>query len=160
MCVPVSRNCSRRKYTRRVRSSVSAETALPFTVMDTTAMCLPHRFENIEWKVSAYGAISSRATPLIPEARMPVLTIRIGKGQPLETKRRLASALTRAVTDVLEVAPGMVTVLIEEFERHNWATAGELHIDGAGRDQEMPALPDLEAYFRKPAPPKAPSRKA
>jgi 4-oxalocrotonate tautomerase len=91
---------------------------------------------------------------------MPVLTIRIGKGQPLETKRRLVSSLTKAVTDALDVAPSMVTVLIEEFERDNWATAGELHIDGQGKDQEMPSLPDLEAYFRKPAAPKVPPRKA
>lgn len=96
---------------------------------------------------------------------MPVLTIRIGKGQPLDIKRRLAASLTRAVTEVLEVPPAMVTVLIEEFERDNWATGGELHIDGAGRDKEMPALPDLEAFFRKPATsksavPKAPPRKA
>jgi 4-oxalocrotonate tautomerase len=92
---------------------------------------------------------------------MPVLTIRIGKGQPLETKRRLATSLTKAVTDVLEVAPNMVTVLIEEFERDNWATGGELHIDGLGRDAEMPSRPDLEAYFRKPpVAPKAPPRKA
>ena len=86
---------------------------------------------------------------------MPVLTIRIGKGQPLDIKRRLAASLTRAVTEVLDVSPNMVTVLIEEFERDNWATGGELHIDGARNDREMPALPDLEAYFRKPAAPKA-----
>jgi 4-oxalocrotonate tautomerase len=130
--------------------------------MDTTAMCLPHSLENIEWKVSAHGAISSRATRLIPGASMPVLTIRIGKGQPLETKRRLATSLTKAVTDVLEVTPSMVTVLIEEFERDNWATGGELHIDGLGRDAEMPNRPDLEAYFRKApaAASKAPPRKA
>ena len=81
---------------------------------------------------------------------MPVLTIRIGKGQPIDIKRRLAASLTKAVTEVLEVSPAMVTVLIEEFERDNWATGGELHIDG--RDKEMPALPDLEAFFRKPTP--------
>jgi 4-oxalocrotonate tautomerase len=91
---------------------------------------------------------------------MPVLTVRIGKGQSLATKRRLASLLTQVVTDVLDIAPGLVTVLIEEFERDNWATGGELHIDRAGGDGEMPQRPDLEALFRKPAPAKAPPRKA
>src|ERR1041385_1821849 len=36
--VPVSRRCSRRNWTRRVRGSTSAVTALPFTVMDTAGM--------------------------------------------------------------------------------------------------------------------------
>src|ERR1700680_5037232 len=91
---------------------------------------------------------------------MPVLTVRIGKGQSLATKRRLASSLTQAVTDVLDIAPGLVTVLIEGVERDNWATGGELHIDRAGGDGETPARPDLEALFGKPKPAKAPPQKA
>jgi len=91
---------------------------------------------------------------------MPVLTVRIGKGQSLATKRRLAASLTQVLTDVLEIAPGLVTVLIEEFERDNWATGGELHIDRAGGDGETPQGPDLEALFRKPKPAKAPPQKA
>ena len=91
---------------------------------------------------------------------MPILTVRFGKGQPLETKRRLAASLTKALTDVLDVAPSMVTVLFDEIERDNWSTGGELHIDRAGSDREMPARPDLDALFRKPVPAKAPPRKA
>jgi 4-oxalocrotonate tautomerase len=87
---------------------------------------------------------------------MPVVTLRIGKGHPLETKRRLVAALTQAITATLDVAPGTVTVLIEEYERDNWATGGELHIDRAGSDREAPSRPDLEALFRKPVPAKAP----
>ena|SRR5258706_15748051 len=95
---------------------------------------------------------------------MPVLTVRIGKGHPLETKRRLAASLTKAMTDALEIAPASVTVLIEEYERDNWATGGELHIDRASSDRETPSRPDLDALFRKPVPvkpaAKAPPRKA
>jgi 4-oxalocrotonate tautomerase len=92
---------------------------------------------------------------------MPILILRVGKGHPLETKRRLASSLTRAVTDVLDLPPDQVTVLIEEFERDNWATGGELLIDGAAGDRGMPARQDIEALFRKPpATAKAPPRKA
>src|SRR4051812_8258444 len=36
--VPVSRRCSRRNWTRSVRGSTSAVTALPFTVIETDGM--------------------------------------------------------------------------------------------------------------------------
>ena len=96
---------------------------------------------------------------------MPVITARILKGRSLEIKRRLASALTVAAVDVLDVPLGSVTVVIEEHDRENWATGGELHADrqaASGAD-----VLDLDALFRKPAraaPPKpaakAPPRKA
>ncbi len=63
---------------------------------------------------------------------MPVITVRIAKGRSLETKRRMARAVTKAVAETLDVKPEWVTLLIEEFERENWATGGELHIDKLG----------------------------
>ncbi len=60
---------------------------------------------------------------------MPVITVRIAKGRPLEVKRRMVEAVTRAAAETLGVKPEWVTVLIEEFDRENWATGGELHID-------------------------------
>jgi 4-oxalocrotonate tautomerase len=63
---------------------------------------------------------------------MPVITVRIAKGRSLETKRRMAEAVTKAVAETLDVKPEWVTLLIEEFERENWATGGELHIDKLG----------------------------
>lgn len=71
---------------------------------------------------------------------MPVVSIRIGRGRPVETKRRLAAAVTQAVADSLDLPAEWVTVLIEEYDRDNWATGGELHSDrfgpgpGCGRD--------------------------
>ena len=97
---------------------------------------------------------------------MAVITVRIVRGCGIETKRKLARALTGAVADALEVPRASVTVLIEDYERENWAVGGELDSDGDG---EKPAAVDLEAYFRKPAekkaapekpPPKASPRKA
>ena len=64
---------------------------------------------------------------------MPVITIRLGKGRPIETKRALAEAVTNAVVATLDVRPEWVTVLIEEYERENWATGGELHADKFGK---------------------------
>ena|SRR5579862_2050919 len=92
---------------------------------------------------------------------MPVITARILKGRGIETKRRLASALSVAVVDVLDVPLASVTVIIEESDRENWSTGGELHCDRAegARTDDV----DLDALFRKPPEPvatKAPRGKA
>ncbi len=63
---------------------------------------------------------------------MPVITIRLGKGRPIEKKRALAEAVTNAVAETLNVRRDWVTVLIEEYDRENWATGGELHADKFG----------------------------
>jgi 4-oxalocrotonate tautomerase len=63
---------------------------------------------------------------------MPVITVRMARGRPLEAKRRMVEAVTRAVAETLDVKPEWVTVLIEEFDRENWATGGALHIDKFG----------------------------
>ncbi len=93
---------------------------------------------------------------------MPVITASILKGRSVEIKRRLASALTIAAVDVLDVPLQAVTVIIEEHDRENWAIGGELHVD-----RQTPAkaeLVDLDALFRKPmagqAPAKPPAAKA
>ena len=52
--------------------------------------------------------------------------------------RALAEAFTKAAADILDVRPEWVTILIEEYERENWATGGALHADkfgpGFGKD--------------------------
>ncbi|WKW51652.1 tautomerase family protein [Rhodomicrobium lacus] len=63
---------------------------------------------------------------------MPIITVRIAKGRPTETKRALAAALTRSAAETLDVPAEWVTVLIEEYDRENWATGGELHADKFG----------------------------
>jgi 4-oxalocrotonate tautomerase len=63
---------------------------------------------------------------------MPVITIRLGKGRPIEKNRALAEAVTKAAVETLEVRREWVTVLIEEYDRENWATGGELHADKFG----------------------------
>ena len=63
---------------------------------------------------------------------MPVVTIRIGKGRPIEKKRALVDAVTTAVAQTLDVPQEWVTILIEEYERENWATDGKLHADAFG----------------------------
>lgn len=63
---------------------------------------------------------------------MPVITIRIGKGRPIEKKRAMTEAVTKAVVETLDVRPEWVTILIEEYDRENWATGGQLHADKFG----------------------------
>jgi 4-oxalocrotonate tautomerase len=63
---------------------------------------------------------------------MPVITIKLAKGRPVETKRALAAAFTKAAADILSVPPEWVTVLIEEYGGENWSTGGELHADKFG----------------------------
>ncbi len=47
-------------------------------------------------------------------------------------KRSLVENVTSAIVKTLDVKRDWVTVLIEEFERENWATGGVLHHDKLG----------------------------
>lgn len=58
---------------------------------------------------------------------MPIISIKLAKGRSLEKKQELVEVITSDIVRILEVKPEWVTVLIEEFERENWASAGELH---------------------------------
>jgi 4-oxalocrotonate tautomerase len=63
---------------------------------------------------------------------MPIVSIKIAKGRSIEQKRNLVRSITDSVVSTLDVKPEWVTVLIEELDRENWATGGELHIDKLG----------------------------
>jgi 4-oxalocrotonate tautomerase len=55
-----------------------------------------------------------------------------GKGRPIEMKRALADAVTKAVTAALDVPPEWVTIIIDEVEHENWAVGGRLQLDKLG----------------------------
>jgi 4-oxalocrotonate tautomerase len=55
----------------------------------------------------------------LPEAAMPVVTIHMEKGRPIEMKRALADGVSKAVTVALDVPPEWVTIVIDEIEREN-----------------------------------------
>lgn len=63
---------------------------------------------------------------------MPVITIRIAKGRPVEIKRVAAQTIADAVVSTLGVRREWVVVLFDEYDRENWATGGELHSDKFG----------------------------
>ncbi len=57
---------------------------------------------------------------------MPFVIAHIAKGRSLERRRRLAQAITAAVSDIFEIDTVQTQVLIVEHERDNWAIGGEL----------------------------------
>ncbi len=63
------------------------------------------------------------------EEIMPIISIKIAKGRSIEQKRELVKTVTDAVVSSLDVKPEWVTVTIDELDRENWSTGGELHID-------------------------------
>lgn len=63
---------------------------------------------------------------------MPFVSVKIAKGRSIEQKRNLVQAITDSVVSTLDVKKEWITVTIEEFDRENWATGGELHIDKFG----------------------------
>lgn len=69
---------------------------------------------------------------------MPIVTIKLAKGRSIEQKRQLSRAITETLVSILDVKPEWVSVLIEEYDRENWATGGDLHMDqfGAGCGKE------------------------
>jgi len=63
---------------------------------------------------------------------MPIVSIRMAKGRGIDIKRKLAAEVTKAVARALDLPPELVSIQIEEFDRENWATGGQLHIDTSG----------------------------
>jgi 4-oxalocrotonate tautomerase len=60
---------------------------------------------------------------------MPVVTIRIAKGRPVEKKRALAKAVTTVVAENLDVPSERVIIIIDESDSEDWAIGGLLHAD-------------------------------
>jgi len=58
---------------------------------------------------------------------MPVINIKIAKGRSIEQKQKLVEILTKDVSEILDVKKEWITILIDEYERDNWASDGVLH---------------------------------
>lgn len=63
---------------------------------------------------------------------MPTVSIKTAKGRPVEIKRQLVQSATLVVAAFLNLKPELLSLLIEELERENWVTGGELHSDKYG----------------------------
>lgn len=62
---------------------------------------------------------------------MPLVTVKMLKSRErdLSLKRKLAAEITKTVAVLLNVKPDAVSVLIEEYEKENWAEGGKLFAD-------------------------------
>jgi len=58
---------------------------------------------------------------------MPIINLKLAKGRTLEQKREFVKKVTSVAVDTLNVKAEWVTVIIDEYERENWATDGEIH---------------------------------
>ena len=79
---------------------------------------------------------------------MPIVSVKIARGRTVDQKRALVDAVTKAVVSTLDVKPEWVTVLIEEFERENWATGGVLHSEKFGPGHGRPRAPGVRPSHR------------
>ncbi|MEQ8236906.1 MAG: tautomerase family protein [Syntrophomonadaceae bacterium] len=60
---------------------------------------------------------------------MPIINVKMIAGRSLEQKRELAEVLTREVVRILNVKPEVVELVIDEYPRENWSSAGQLYSD-------------------------------
>ncbi|MBL6854250.1 MAG: 4-oxalocrotonate tautomerase family protein [Alphaproteobacteria bacterium] len=79
---------------------------------------------------------------------MPFVIAHIARGRPLDKRRRLAAAITAAVSEIFELDPAQTQVLIQEHDRDSWAIGGEL-LSERVTTRKSDDLPDLDSLFRK-----------
>ena len=62
-----------------------------------------------------------------------IISVQFENSRTEQTKRDGAKALTDAAVATLGVKPEWVTVLYENYDKQNWAVAGELLVDRHAR---------------------------
>ncbi len=87
---------------------------------------------------------------------MPFVAVHLARGRPPELRRRIAVAITDAISEILELERGETQVLIHEHDRDNWAIGGQLLSERPSA--QASGLPDLDSLFRKPADKPAPAK--
>ena len=93
---------------------------------------------------------------------MPFVIAHIARGRPLEKRRRLAAAITNAISEIFELSPTQTQVVIQEHDRDSWSIGGEF-LSERITAQPSDDLPDLDSLFRKRPPrpePKAAAKPA
>ena len=58
---------------------------------------------------------------------MPIINLKMAKGRSEEQKQDFVEKITSLAVETLNVKSEWVTVVIDEYERENWATDGKLH---------------------------------
>ena len=58
---------------------------------------------------------------------MPIINLKMAKGRTEAQKQEFVEKVTSLAVETLHVEPEWVSVIIDEYERENWATEGTLH---------------------------------
>ena len=58
---------------------------------------------------------------------MPIINLKMAKGRTEKQKQEFVEKVTSLAVETLNVEPEWVSVIIDEYERDNWATDGTLH---------------------------------
>ena len=57
---------------------------------------------------------------------MPLITVDLWEGRPVELKKKLVEKITQVMTEELKCPEQAVTIVIRDVPMHNWATGGKL----------------------------------
>jgi 4-oxalocrotonate tautomerase len=60
---------------------------------------------------------------------MPFVVVHMWEGRTVEEKRALTGAITRAMVEHARARPDALHVVIQEYQRENWALGGVLGVD-------------------------------
>lgn len=60
---------------------------------------------------------------------MPTINVQLFEGRSIEQKRAFVKAVTEITVQTLGGSPESVDIIINEYKRENWATAGKLWSD-------------------------------
>lgn len=58
---------------------------------------------------------------------MPIINLKMAKGRTIAQKQDFTQKVTALAAETLNVKTEWVTVIIDEYDRENWATEGILH---------------------------------
>jgi 4-oxalocrotonate tautomerase len=74
---------------------------------------------------------------------MPIVTIQMWEGQPVENKRAMARGITELLTPYMNNKPESIHIVFQEVPLESWASGGQLSAD----------RPDLQAKIAAGRPP-------
>ncbi len=77
--------------------------------------------------ISAERIINVLLIQGLEDGKMPFITVKLAKGRTVEQKQQFVEAITIEAARILHVQEEWVTVVFDEYERENWASAGQLH---------------------------------
>lgn len=68
---------------------------------------------------------------------MPFINIKIAEGRSLKQKQKLVNAITKQASEILDVKPEWITIIIDEYSGENWATEGKFHVNNIDEDSDF-----------------------